>query len=309
MVDTFIMIATHIHALDLNLLVHLDALLAEAHVTRAARRVGLTQSAMSRSLARLRDALGDPLLVRGASGLVPTPRAVALAAPLRQHLGALDALIGDAPAFDPATARRGFTILMADYGALLLPPLLARIRAEAPGVDVVVLPSVERTGEDLERGEVDLALGPRLPSGAAIVWRRLYHEDFVVIARKGHPKLRRGVDAATFLALGHVSISPSGRPGSPVDDALARRGHTRRIAVRVPSFLVAPMVVASSDLIGLLPRSMALHAARSLPLGLHDAPLPFGGVTLELAWHERHRHDPAHAWFRALVEETAKARA
>lgn len=299
----------HLTGLDLNLLVHLDALLAEAHVTRAAQRVGLTQSAMSRSLARLRDALGDPLLVRGGAGLVPTPRAQALTVPLRQHLGAIDALLGDAPAFAPSTARRAFTILMADYGALLLPPLLARLRAEAPGIDVFVLPSIERTGPDLERLEVDLAIGPRLPSSAAIVWRRLYHEDFVVIARRGHPALRRGLDQRTFLALGHVSISPSGRPGSPVDDLLARKGLARRVALRVPSFLVAPMVVASSDLIGLLPRSMADHAAKTLPLAIYKAPLPFGGVTMELSWHERQRHDPGHAWFRALVETEAKARA
>jgi len=300
------MIAAHIGALDLNRLRHLDALLDERHVTRAAARVGLTQSAMSRSLARLRAHLGDALLVRGSGGLGLTPRAEALRAPLRHALDELGALLAPEPPFDPPRATRTFTLGMADYGeALLLPPLLARLRAEASRVGVAVVGGGPDVAGALEEGRVELALAPRRGGGAAIVWRRLFHEEFVCLARRDHPGVGARLTLARFLALSHVAITPGNRPGTPTDDALARLGQRRRVAVRLPSFLMAPLLVASSDLIGLYPARLARRAAELLPLRLHPPPFPLAGFDLHLGWHERHRHDPGHRWFRQLLADLA----
>jgi DNA-binding transcriptional LysR family regulator len=297
----------HLAALDLNLLVHLDALLAERHVTRAARRVGLTQSAMSRSLAKLRGHLGDALLVRGAGGLVPTPRAEALRGPLRRALDDVRALLAARPVFDPASAERGFAVAMADYGeALLLPPLLARVRAAAPAVTVAALNTGRELGAALDDGHVDLAFGPQRGGGAQIVWRKLFHEDFVCLARRGHPGVGARLTLERFLALPHVAITPGNRPGTPVDEAFARQGRRRHVAVRVPTFLMAPLLVASSDLIGLYPARLARRAAELLPLALHAPPVALAGFDVFMAWHERHRHDPGHAWFRKQVIELAE---
>lgn len=296
------MTRVHVAALDLNLLRHLDALLDEHHVTRAAARAGLTQSAMSRSLAKLRAQLGDALLVRGAGGLVLTPRAEELRAPLHRALDDLGALLGPTPAFDPATAARSFTMAMADYGqAMLLPPLLARIRARAPGVEIVVISSDPDVSSSLDGGQVDLAFGPKRAGGAATVWRKLFHEEFVCIARRGHPGVGARLTLARFLALPHVSITPGNRPGTPTDEALARQGRRRHVAVRVPTFLMAPILVATSDLIGLYPARLASRAATMLPLTVHPPPFPLAGFDFHLAWHERHRHDPGHIWFRQQV--------
>jgi DNA-binding transcriptional LysR family regulator len=300
--DTIIMIDAHIEALDLNLLRHLDALLGERHVTRAAARVRLTQSAMSRSLAKLRAHLDDALLVRGSGGLVLTPRAEALRAPLRRALEDLGALLGAAPAFDPAIAARSFTMTMADYGqAMLLPPLLARIRASAPGIEIVAISTPADVSGALDGGEVDLAFTPRRAGGAATVWRKLFHDEFVCIARRGHPGVGPRLTLARFLALAHVSITPGNRPGTPPDEALARQGRRRHVVVRVPTFLMAPILVASSDLIGLYPARLANRAATMLPLSVHPTPFPLAGFDLHMGWHERYRHDPAHLWLRQQV--------
>jgi DNA-binding transcriptional LysR family regulator len=291
--DNVIMTLAHTAALDLNLSRHLDALLGERHVTRAAARVGLTQSAMSRSLAKLRAQLGDALLVRGAGGLVLTPRAEALRAPLRRTLDDLGTLFGPTPAFDPATAARSFTMAMADYGqAMLLPPLLARIRARAPGVDIVVISSGPDASGALDGGQADLAFSPRRAGAATTVWRKLFHEEFVCIARRGHPGVGTRLTLARFLALPHVSITPGNRAGTPTDEALARQGRRRHVAVRVPTFLMAPV---------LDPARLASRAATMLPLTVHPPPFPLAGFDFHMAWHERHRHDPGHLWLRQQV--------
>jgi DNA-binding transcriptional LysR family regulator len=300
--------AAHLSQLDLNLLAQLDALLTEAHVTRAAQRAGVTQSAMSRALARLRELLGDPLLVRTGRGMVLTQRARALAAPLARALGDLEAVVLDRPSFDPATSTRTFTLATADYGeAMLLPPLLARLRREAPGVDVAAIHHGENPWAALEDDAIDASLGPRRGKAPALVWKLLFHEEFVVMLRRGHPVLRRrgGLTLDRFLALPQVSIAPGGRPGSAVDDALARLGKHRRVALRVPSFLVAPLVVASSDLIGMFPARLARIQAEALALELRPPPLELTGFDIQLAWHERFRHDAGHAWFRRVLTEVA----
>jgi DNA-binding transcriptional LysR family regulator len=300
--------SAHLAGIDVNLLVHLDALVGELSVTRAARRVGLSQSAMSRSLAKLRVLLADPLLVRGAGGLGATPRARALTAPLADALRTLDQVVHAAPAFDPRTAARTFTLASSDYAdALLVPPLLERLGADAPGVDVAVVPSGREAVARVEGEEADLAVGPRRGGGAGIVWKRLYRETFASIVRVGHPAARRKLTIDEFVAIPQVMVAPGGRPGSLLDDALARIGRRRRVAVRVTSFLVAPLIVATSDLIATLPRRLAERAARLVPLRVLVPPVPLEPFDMLMAWHERNRHDPGHAWFRRVVSEVASA--
>ncbi|XXY53288.1 LysR family transcriptional regulator [Sorangium sp. So ce269] len=296
------MTAAHLSGIDLNLLVALDALLREAHVTRAAARIGLTQSAMSRSLARLRDVLGDPLLVRTGRGMRLTPRAERLAPALGRVLAEIAAVLDDAPRFDPATAARTFTMTSADFGeALLLPPLVERLTREAPAVDVATRGASLDSFGALEAGELDFALLAQEPARPAIVWTPLFPERFVCLVREGHPAASRKLTAEQFAAIPQVLVAPGGRPGSIIDDVLAGMGLRRRVAVRVASFIAAPEIVASSDLMVTLPERIAARAQRHLPLRAMELPFKLKGFTLSLAWHERMRQDPGHAWFRALA--------
>ena len=297
-------------SIDLNLLVVLDALLAEKHVTRAAAKVGLSQSATSHALARLRGLLGDPLLVRGARGaLVPTARAEALAPALRRALdGFVDVLRG-APTFDPASARRAFRIGAGDYAELvLLPRLVARLAREAPGVDLWMVPLPDDPAAALAAGELDVALGVWSSMGwpAGTYQRRLFDEDFRCVVRAGHPATKQRLTLVRYCELDHLLVAPRGTPGSRVDDILASLGRTRRVLVRVPHFLIAPHVIAASDLVVTLATRLSQIYAEPLGLELLAPPFEMPGFTVSMAWHERAHHDPGHRWLRdRLVEASA----
>jgi DNA-binding transcriptional LysR family regulator len=307
MIDIIIMRSVHARSLagvDLNLLVVLDALLAERHVTRAAARVGLSQSAASHALARLRELLDDQILVRGAQGkLVPTARAEALLPALRRSLDGLADVLRGTPTFEPATAHRSFRIGTGDYPQLvLLPRLVAQLTRDAPGVDLWIVQLPDDPAAALAAGEIDLALvvtGPSWPAG--IYQRALFDEHFRCVLRKGHPATKRTLTVARYCELDHLLVAPRGTPGSRVDDVLAALGRTRRVVARVPHFLIAPHVIASSDLcVTIAARLAALYAE---PLGLALLPTPFemGGFTIGMAWHERAHADPGHRWLRDQI--------
>ena len=282
--------AMNLDAMDLNLLRVLDALLSERQLTRAARRVGLSQPAMSHALARLREHLGDPLFVRTPRGLVPTARAAQLAAPLRTALTALEQAFAGAAAFDPTTARRTFTIATADYGSfVIIPRLVERLAREAPGVDLWVHNVASDPVEQLSLGDVDLVIGPRFGwrELSSIHTRQLYHERFVCLVRRDHPRVKRRLDLETWVSLPHMFIAPRGRPGGVVDEVLARAGRSRRVALAVPHFLVAPHVVATSDMVVTLGALMAEPFTRLLPLKLVEPPVTLPGFDVQLCWHER----------------------
>ncbi len=303
------MTAAHLSRLDLNLLLYLQALLTEQNVTRAARRVGLTQSAMSRSLAKLRDELSDALLVRSGRGMLLTPRAEAMAPALARALGELEALVLDRPSFDPATARVRFTVCTLDFvEALLLPALMEHLARCAPGVDVSVVRPENDFERGLEDGSVDVLIGMRRQRVAAVVWRKLFHDEFACLLRCDHPAARGRFTLEKFLSLGHVVVATGVSDASAVDHALARLGKSRRVALRVGAFLVAPAVVASSDLVITHPARLARRAAAMLPLAIRKPPIELRGFDVHLGWHERRRHDAAHAWFRdAIVEVSNRA--
>lgn len=298
-----------IYDVDLNLLLSLDALLAERSVTRAARRIGVTQPSMSHALARLRELLSDPILVRTAKGLVASPRAEALEQPIRRALADIGDALRRGPEFDPATARRTFTIGTGDYGELvILPALLKRLAREAPGIDLRVHAIEEDFTSKLEDLTYDMIVAPQAnPLGAGLVRQKLFEERFVCVMRKGHPASHRPLDLDAFLALSHALVAPRGRAGSFVDDALAEKGLTRRVALMIPHFLVAPLVIAASDLVITLAARVANTFAEMVPLAIRRPPLMLPGFTTYQVWHERRRHDPAHAWLRKTLAEVSIA--
>ncbi|HEY3256304.1 MAG TPA: LysR family transcriptional regulator [Polyangiaceae bacterium] len=292
-------------SIDLNLLVILRALLRERHVTRAARQVGLSQSATSHALARLRELCKDPLLVRRGRSLELTPRAARLLPGLERGLAELHGVMSSEPAFDPKRARRLFSLGMADYGqALLLRPLLRALQLAAPQIDlnVVTFPNVS---ELLESGSIDLAISISGGTAQGLSTQTLFDDGFVCIVRKGHPEVRGKLTLDRYLSLRHVLVSPSGTSGSIVDTELERRGLERRVALRVSSFLVVPIVVAETDFISTAPERLARRMAQRFQLHLVPTPLPIPRFGLCLAWHPRFDQDPAHQWLRGFVSRVS----
>ncbi|MGW6414480.1 LysR family transcriptional regulator [Streptomyces sp. NPDC055055] len=285
--------------MDLNLLRVLDALLQENSVTRAAERLGTSPAAVSRTLARLRRTVGDPLLVRAGQGLVPTPRATEL----RDEVGALlrscDNLLRPGPGFDATHLHRTFTVQAAD---LLLVGLAAnlteRIHAETPQVDVVFLPEALEGGPGLRQGSVDVELGVLGHLDPEIRTRHLTRMTPVGIARSGHPLFDKRIDARRFAAADHIGISRLGKRLGPIDTALADLGLRRRTVVVVPTHTSAVMLARDTDLIALgladwLPDTLSAMGLRTFPIPLDLAPLHLG-----MAWHPRNSTDPGHRWFR-----------
>ncbi len=286
-------------AVDLNLLVALDALLAERNVTRAAARLRRTQPATSHALARLRDLFGDPLLVRSGREMVPTPRALALAEPLAQALADLRRLLGEEGAFDPARSARTFRLSCPDLLAAFLPELLAAMSATAPGVALAVRAPDGDVGAAL--ATTDLALAPANAAASGLMRKVLGRVTWVVLAREGHPGVGRRLTLARWCAYPHVQVRV--REGEPsfVDRALAAAGAERRIALHVPSFLVAPEVVARTDCFFTAPRELVAPIAARLGLAMHRPPLPIPEIPVAAHWHERTHADAGHRWFRDAV--------
>lgn len=302
----------HLEGLDLNLLVALRALLTERHVTRAAARVGLSQPAMSHALARLRELLGDPLLVRTPSGMRPTPRAETMRAPLERALEDIGRLIASPAPFDPRLSTRKFRIATNDYMELVLfPRLLRRLWAEAPNVDVRIINLDAHANEHLAEGGLDIAMGvvgqlANADSPRGIRSQDLVSDSFVCVVREGHPVVKRRLSLDDFVALPHALVAPRGEGGSVVDSALARIGKKRRVAVEIPHFLVAPHVVRETDLVLTLAARIAISLAPLLGLRQLAPPLELPGFTMSMVWHERQHVDPAHVWLRDLIATVAK---
>jgi LysR family transcriptional regulator, transcriptional activator of nodD3 and syrA len=294
-------------AIDLNLLVVLRALLNERHVTRAAGRVGLSQSATSHALSRLRELYGDPLLVRSGRALTLTPRAARLLPLLERGLGDIESAIAEEPEFEPSTARRTFSIGTSDYlQALLMGPLLRQIATRAPGVDlsIVVFPNLR---ELADTGAIDLALTVSGQESQRSSHQALFDDDFVCMVRRDHPQIKKAPSLEKYLSQRHVVVAPSGTPGSFVDTELARRGLERRIALRVTNFLIAPVVVCETDFINTMPARLARQLAKTYPLRLMPPPLELPKFEYCMFWHPRLDQDPAQRWLREFVTAVSKS--
>ncbi|MEV4436851.1 LysR family transcriptional regulator [Streptomyces sp. NPDC049585] len=290
--------------MDLNLLRVLDALLQDNSVSRAAQRLGTSPAAVSRTLARLRRAVGDPLLVRAGQAMVPTPRALELRDEVGALLRACDDVLRPGAGFDPAHLRRTFTVQTTD-GLLagLAGPLTERLHVEAPHVDVVFLPEALEGGPGLRQGSVDLELGVLGHLDPEIRTRPIVRMPLVGVARSGHPLFGGRIDARRFAAADHIGISRLGKRLGPIDTALADRGLRRRVAVVVPSHTAAMILARDTDLVALtladwLPGAIAALGLRTFPVPLDLPPLDLG-----MAWHPRNAADPGHRWFRDRVAE------
>ncbi|MGW1322204.1 LysR family transcriptional regulator [Streptomyces antibioticus] len=290
--------------LDLNLLVALDVLLEEQSVQGAARRLHLSEPAMSRTLGRIRRALGDPVLVRAGRRMVPTPRALAVRAEVSAVVERARALFAPAAGADLATAVRTFTILGHDaLAAAHGPALLARAAAEAPGVRLRFLGESHIDAPFLRDGTADLEVGV-IDTTAPEVHREQLHEDRMLgVARAGHPLLEGELTPRRFAEeAGHLIVSRRGRLHGPVDAALAELGLRRRVVASVGSLPASYFVLRDTDLVG-LNTAWGVPLAESLGLVSFEIPLPLPPLTLGMAWHPRHDADPAHAWLRATVRD------
>jgi DNA-binding transcriptional LysR family regulator len=265
---------------DLNLLVLFDTVLAERHVGRAAERLNLSASAVSHGLGRLRQLLNDPLFLRTPKGVVPTARSLELAAPVAEILARIRSVVSTAQPFDPARSTRRFVIGAPDgISAVVLPPLLEKVKQAAPGIDISVrqlLPSPARVWRsamaELEAREIDVAILPTDEIPARFTERLLYEEDFVIAMRAGHP-FAANPTLRQYCMSEHLVVSHGGDAHGFVDQALAQRGHTRRVALTVPNLMFALAVLAETDLISALPRTfVGQHGARFGIVGM-EAPL------------------------------------
>jgi len=294
--------------LDLGLLVTLEALLSEGNVTRAARRLNLSQPALSARLARLRDAFGDPLLIPAQRGMVLTQRAVELRQPLHEALEGVRRVVANGAQFNPATMQATLVIAASDYQQYaLLSRFSVALRTEAPMVRIAWRAlDVPALATQLERGEVDLALATPEHAPAAMRQRQLFREDYAVIARQGHPAVQGRLSLEVFCALEHVVVSPQGGGFSgPTDAALEAVGRRRTVALSTSGFLIVPEVVSRSDMIALIPRRIA--DGWSDRLQVLEPPLTIPGFTVASVWHNRATNHPAQRWLRERLTTLAAA--
>ncbi|HJL15024.1 MAG TPA: LysR family transcriptional regulator, partial [Sandaracinaceae bacterium LLY-WYZ-13_1] len=289
----------NVRAFDLNLLVALDALLEDRSVTRAARRVGLSQPAMSHALARLRTELGDPVLVRAGRAMRPTPRAERLREPVRRVLADVERALRDEGRFAPATSSRRFSLTCPDLLAPVLPDLLGSMTAQAPGVRLEVFP---QPGPDLSLAG-DLALGPAGREGTGLMSRTLGRVRWAVVGRRGHPAFRGRLTVAKWTRYPHVQVRTGDGNPSIVGEALARAGVRRTVGLVVPSFLAAPEVVARTDHLFAAVRELVEPVAERLGLALKRPPVALDDVPVAMFWHERMHADDGHRWFRDAVAD------
>ncbi|MFJ4005572.1 LysR family transcriptional regulator [Streptomyces sp. NPDC090023] len=289
---------------DLNLLLALDVLLEEQSVRGAARRLHLSEPAMSRTLGRIRKALGDPVLVRAGRQMVPTPHALAVRAEVSAVVERARALFAPGKDTDPRTMTRTFTILGHDATAATLgAPLLTRTAREAPGIRLRFLSESPVDAPFLRQGTADLEIGVVDTTAPEVRVETLYEDVMLGVVRAGHPLLDGELTPERFAgAAGHLSVSRRGRLHGPIDDALAALGLTRQVVGSVGTYPASLFVVGDTDLIGIVSRGSRPMAG---PLGLVTFPIPLPLPPLEvgLAWHPRHDADPAHAWLRATVKE------
>lgn len=292
---------SNLRRLDLNLLLSLDALLAERNVTRAAERLSFSQPAVSIQLAKLRDFFGDPLLLPGPRGMRPTARAEALREPLRQALEALNGAIAPVKPFDPAEATHAWRIAATDYGeSTIVLPALHGLRAAAPATRLAVVEMMPaRIARQAEQGEIDLAFHTTAGSPLGLRRRTLFKERYVLVGRAGHPRLQRRPTPKQFCQLEHVIVSPDGGGFLGVtDEALARAGMARKVVLSVPHFLFVREAVAHTDLVAMLPARLVRDHRQ---LKVVDAPVNVPGYEMSMLWHERVHRDPAHQWLREFI--------
>ena len=288
---------------DLNMLVTLDVLLSEGNVTRAAKRLRLSPSAMSRALARLRETTGDPLLVRAGRGLVPTPRALELRARVSQLVQDSQSVLRPAETPDLKHLVRTFTLRTSEgFAENFGPDLIARSSLEAPGVRLRFVQKLDKDSAPLRQGTIDLETGVIASTmGPELRTQALFRDRFVGVVRRGHSLCNEEINPARYAAGRHIGISREGLEMSPIDEAINAIGLERDIATIVGGFSTAVAMARASDLITSVPER---HTG-NLRAGMHTFTLPFTTpeFTISLLWHPRFQADPVHRWLRGIVLE------
>ena len=294
--------------LDFNLLVALDALLRERNVTAAARRLGLSTSAMSRTLSRLRLAIGDPVLVPAGRRMVATPHALAIAEDVHSLKESVTRVLSPPAIVEIRNVKRDVTIRANEAFVLIFAAgLNAAVAKAAPGIRLRFAPRSDKDVQSLRDAAIDLDIGVLPAESGELRCQTLFQDRYVGLARLGHPIFDQDpLNAERYAALGHVLFSLHGNFAGPVDKALAELGLTRDVRLIVPSFPAVIAVAASSDLIGTIPKSYC-NAAPMSQIQTFELPLPVPGFSVVQAWHPRMDADPVHRWLRTLVFETLHA--
>ena len=291
--------------LDLNLLVIFDTILTERNISRAADRLELAQPTVSNALNRLRQITGDRLFVRTGRGMEPTPHAERMAQPLREALATLRSALHARRQFDPASDRRTFTLFLTDLGeAFFLPRLLAHLRSVAPGVKLTTLPMPDHNPQAaLESGEVDLAIGNLPDMKTGYYQQRLFREQYIGIARPGHPLFADEMSLERFRQASHAVVAPHGTGHSVLEQSLLKLGLQERIVLRVQNFLVLPAIVIQTDLVAMVPRSAANQLASAYALKLMPLPIVLPEFVVKQCWHERFHTDAGNQWLRSQIAQ------
>ncbi len=297
----------NLSGIDLNLMVALEALLQERSVTKAARRQGISQPAMSNTLRRLRELLDDPILVRGAGGMFPTPRALAMVDSLSRGLAELRTVIATARQFVPRELTRTFRVAVGDYLQVVLGPgLLERFQAEAPDARLALIRTDGALAlSRLRSGACDLLLG-EFGTQIDLEQQVLLGEGFLCLTRRGHPAVADGLDLETYVRLGHVLVTPLKHSPGVMDGVLAEHGLSRTIVATTAQFTGVPAMVARTDLIATLPARLARALSRAFDVELHEVPVDTPSFTVRCYWRSSASEDPEIGWLRGLLAAAAR---
>lgn len=300
------MYSVHMENFDYNLVAVFDAMLRERNVTRAAEQLGLTQSAMSHALNRLRAYFDDPLFIKTADGMTPTPKAESVAEPVLEVMTAMRTRVLSQARFDPATARRTFTLCMTDMGELVfLPPLMERLRAIAPHCDLRTLQTTPQMEALLASGEADLVMGSVGTAPESLFHQQLFTHGFVTIVSTRNTRVDDTLSREQLETMPHIAVSLAGRAGPPYDAAFEAHGLRRRVYLHTPHFLAVPMLMERQpDLVATVPEELAHVFSRYGIVRVVKPPITLPPFALSQYWHPRFHHDPAIIWLRQMVKET-----
>lgn len=292
-------------SIDLNLLSVFQEVYRERQISAAARRLGLTQSAVSNALARLRRTFGDELFVRTAYGMQPTPLAQQMAEPIGAAMVQVALALSQRSRFDPATSARRFTLAMTDVGEVyFMPVLIERCRTVAPNVEIASLRANGLTlKDDMETGRVDLAIGAFEDVSEALYHRALFRQPFVSMFRKDHPLAKGKVDLERFVAAPHLIVDAAQSPYDRINGLLEKAGVTAGARFRVPHFTAVPYIVSTSELVVTVPQKLAESAASPFGLKWIEPPLALPTLQTNVFWHRRFNHDPGIQWLRGLIAD------
>lgn len=289
--------------IDLNQLVLFQQLMVERRVSKVAENMGLTQPAVSNTLAKLRRQFGDDLFVRTPTGMMPTPFAEQLAEPVGYALGMIHSGLNQHSRFDPASVKRSFTIGMTDIGEIVfLPELVGRLRHDAPGVSLSTVRITAATlRDDMEAGKVDLAIGPLPHLKAGFFQRRLFRQRYVCLFRKGHALERKRLSLSDFKAAEHLVIVSAGTGHGKVDELIRRAGVERTVRLTIPHFVSLGHLLKRTDMVATVTERLAESLVEPFDLTFRPHPVDLPEIAINVFWHAKMHRSPAHQWLRGIV--------